>query len=141
MAPELEVKLDGGQLSVAPRGPSPKVRPLWGTHRALLRNLVQGVATGFQRALVINGVGFRAAVSGKKLTLQLGFSHDVVYDIPDGLTCACSTPQNIMISGPNKHLVGQAAAEIRALRKPEPYKGKGIKYNDETVLRKEGKKK
>jgi large subunit ribosomal protein L6 len=141
VAPTMEVKLDGNQLWVKPRQDSARVRPTWGTQRALLKNLVQGVNAGFQRALVINGVGFRAAAQGKVLTLQLGFSHDVTYKVPEGLTIACTTPQNITISGADRQKVGQAAAEIRALRKPEPYKGKGIRYAEEEVLRKEGKKK
>lgn len=137
----IEVKLVDGKLWVKPRTDSARLRPIWGTERALLKNLVQGVGAGFQRALVINGVGFRAAAQGKVLTLQLGFSHDVTYKVADGLTVTCATPQNITISGADRQKVGQAAAEIRALRKPEPYKGKGIRFAEETVLRKEGKKK
>jgi large subunit ribosomal protein L6 len=114
---------------------------MWGSTRANLRNLVQGVSAGYTRNLEINGVGYRAAVQGKNLQLQLGFSHDVLYPIPEGITIKCEKPTSISISGFDKQRVGQVAAEIRGYKRPEPYKGKGIKYDNETVRRKEGKKK
>ena len=141
VTPELEVVKDGAQVWVRPRASVGRTRPLWGTYRSRLNNLVNGVASGFTRSLAISGVGFRAAVQGQTLTLQLGYSHDVVYPIPEGVTITCATPQTITVVGADRQRVGQAAAEIRALRKPEPYKGKGIRYADEVILRKEGKKK
>jgi large subunit ribosomal protein L6 len=114
---------------------------MWGTTRANLRNLVTGVSTGYTKNLEINGVGYRAAVQGKNLQLQLGFSHDVLYPIPEGITIKCDKPTSISITGFDKQRVGQVAAEIRGYKRPEPYKGKGIKYDTETILRKEGKKK
>ena len=112
-----------------------------GTARANLRNLVTGVSTGYTKNLEINGVGYRAAVQGKNLQLQLGFSHDVLYPIPEGITIKCDKPTSISITGFDKQRVGQVAAEIRGYKRPEPYKGKGIKYDTKTILRKEGKKK
>lgn len=138
---EVEVKHEDGKVTVTPQDQSKRARTLWGTTRANINNLVQGVSAGFTRNLEINGVGYRAAVAGKKLTLQLGYSHDVVFDIPDGITIKCERPTAIEISGFDKQKVGQVAAVIRSFRPPEPYKGKGIKYADETILRKEGKKK
>ncbi len=114
---------------------------MWGTTRALVNNMVTGVSTGFTRNLEINGVGYRAAVQGKNLILQLGYSHDVIFPIPDDVQIVCEQPTVIAITGADRQRVGQVAAEIRAFRPPEPYKGKGIKYRDETVRRKEGKKK
>jgi large subunit ribosomal protein L6 len=114
---------------------------MWGTTRATLRNMVEGVSKGYSRALEINGVGYRAAVQGKNLQLQMGYSHDVIYPIPEGITIKCEKPTSILVSGFDRQKVGQVAAEIRAVRPPEPYKGKGIKYDTETILRKEGKKK
>ena len=114
---------------------------MWGTTRALINNMVTGVAQGFTRNLEINGVGYRAAVQGANLNLQLGYSHDVIYPIPPDLAIACERLTMIAITGADRQRVGQIAAEIRAFRPPEPYKGKGIKYSDETVRRKEGKKK
>jgi large subunit ribosomal protein L6 len=114
---------------------------MWATSRTLVNNLVVGVSEGFQKQLEINGVGYRAAVQGKDLVLQLGYSHEVRHPIPDGITVKCERPTAITISGADKQRVGQVAAEIRAYRKPEPFKGKGVKYADETILRKEGKKK
>jgi large subunit ribosomal protein L6 len=107
----------------------------------MIRNLVDGVKTGFEKRLEINGVGYRAAMSGKNLQLSLGYSHDVIYEVPSGVTVACPKPTEIVVSGIDKRLVGQVAAEIRDYRGPEPYKGKGVKYVDETIFRKEGKKK
>ena len=114
---------------------------MWGTSQSIINNLVVGVSEGFTRKLEINGVGYRAQVQGNSLTLQLGFSHDVNYPIPEGIEIKCADQTQIEIFGANKQRVGQVAAEIRAYRPPEPYKGKGIKYDDEYILRKEGKKK
>ena len=114
---------------------------MWGTTRSLLNNLVIGVARGFEKKLVIIGVGFRAQIQGKNLVLQLGYSHEIQYPIPDGITIEVPTQTEIVVSGPDNQKVGQVAAEIRSFRKPEPYKGKGIRYKDEIILRKEGKKK
>jgi large subunit ribosomal protein L6 len=114
---------------------------MWGTIRSLVDNIVTGVSTGFTVNLEIVGVGYRAAVAGQTLTLQLGYSQDVIYAIPDGVTVVCERPTALAISGADKQRVGQVAAEIRAFRKPEPYKGKGIRYANEYILRKEGKKK
>ena len=138
---EVTVMLEDNKIVVAPREQSQRARSMWGLQRSLVSNLVEGVATGFTKKLEINGVGYRAAVQGKALNLQLGFSHDVSYPIPEGITVACATPTQISITGMDKQKVGQVAAEIRSYRPPEPYKGKGVKYADETIFRKEGKKK
>lgn len=126
---------------VTPRDLTDKSRAMWGLQRTLVNNLVQGVSKGFAQQLEIAGVGFRAAVQGKNLQLQLGYSHDVIYPIPAGIDIKCEKPTLILVSGSDKQKVGQVAAEIRGFRKPEPYKGKGIKYAEEKVRRKEGKKK
>jgi large subunit ribosomal protein L6 len=141
LSEEVEAKLEDGKVVVTPRSDSKRARTLWGTTRALVNNMVAGVSTGFSKTLDINGVGYRAQVQGKNLQLQLGFSHDVVYPIPAGVTIKCDKPTQITVSGADRQRVGQVAAEIRAFRKPEPYKGKGIKYDKERILRKEGKKK
>jgi len=138
---DVEVKLDGESVTVNPRPEYERGRAMWGMSRTLVNNLVLGVTEGFTERLEINGVGYRAAVQGKNLNLQLGFSHDVIYPIPDGIQIVTEKPTSIAISGINKQLVGQVAAEIRGWRPPEPYKGKGVKYADEHILRKEGKKK
>ncbi len=138
---DVEASLDGNLLWVKPKSETKRARMMWGTTRALLNNMVKGVSDGFTVNLEINGVGYRAAVQGKVLQLQLGFSHEVNFPIPDDLTIKCEKPTAISISGKNKQWVGQIAAEIRAIRGPEPYKGKGVKYATETILRKEGKKK
>jgi large subunit ribosomal protein L6 len=140
-AKDVAVSLDGDQVWVKPRDESKRSRMMWGMARNMIRNMVQGVATGYTVNLEINGVGYRAAVQGKKLNMQLGYSHDINYPIPDGITIKCEKPTAITISGADRQKVGQVAAEIRGYRKPEPYKGKGIKYDHETILRKEGKKK
>jgi large subunit ribosomal protein L6 len=114
---------------------------MWGLSRTLVANMINGVAKGFTRRLAISGVGYRAAVDGKILNLQLGYSHEIKYAIPVDIDIKCETPTAISISGADRQRVGQIAAEIRAFRKPEPYKGKGIRYDDEVILRKEGKKK
>jgi large subunit ribosomal protein L6 len=140
--PDIAVKLDKGKVVLAPRSMSKRTRALWGTNRALINNLVDGVAKGFVINLEINGVGYRAALEGKTLSLQLGFSHDIKYPIPPGINIKIGEKQAAMtISGTDRRLVGQVAAEIRGFRKPEPYKGKGIKYDFEKIRRKEGKKK
>jgi large subunit ribosomal protein L6 len=128
-------------VTVTPNGTNKQARAMWGTTRALINNMVTGVSQGFAVGLEINGVGYRAAVQGDTLNLQLGYSHDVVFPIPRDVTIACERPTLIMIRGADRQRVGQVAAEIRAWRPPEPYKGKGIKYATETVRRKEGKKK
>lgn len=138
---DVALALQDKQVVVTPANTSKQARAMWGTARARIHNLVTGVSEGFTRELEINGVGYRAAVQGDKLILQLGFSHDVNYQIPKGVTVKCEKPTSIVISGADKQQVGQMAAEIRAYRPPEPYKGKGVKYIDETIVRKEGKKK
>jgi large subunit ribosomal protein L6 len=138
---EVEVKRDGDQIVVRPRDDSDRAQQMWGTARSVVNNLVTGVAEGFTRGLEINGVGYRAQIQGKDLVLQLGFSHEVRYPVPDGITVQCPDQTHIAVSGADKQRVGQTAAEIRAFRPPEPYKGKGIKYADEYIMRKEGKKK
>jgi large subunit ribosomal protein L6 len=133
--------VEDGKVWVRPVDDSKTARAMWGTTRSLLQSVVTGVSAGFTKELEINGVGYRAAVQGGTLNLQLGYSHDVNYPIPEGITITCEKPTSITVSGASKQRVGQVAAEIRAFRPPEPYKGKGIKYADEVILRKEGKKK
>ena len=138
---DVAVKLDGGQIKVDPRNETKRARSQWGTSRTLIANLIAGVTKGFEQRLEINGVGYRAAVQGKILNITLGYSHDINYPIPEGITIATPRPVEIIISGADRQKVGQVAAEIREYRPPEPYKGKGIKYSDERIFRKEGKKK
>ena len=138
---EVEISRSEDSLVVKPRGDSQRARTMWGTTRSLLQNIVTGVDEGFTVELEIVGVGYRAAVEGKELVLQLGYSHEVRFPIPEGIKIACERPTAVAITGSDKQKVGQIAANIRAFRKPEPYKGKGIKYVDEYILRKEGKKK
>jgi large subunit ribosomal protein L6 len=138
---EVSVKLDNGHIKVDPRSETKRARAQWGTSRTLVANLIAGVTKGFEQRLEINGVGYRAAVQGKNLQLALGYSHDVVYPIPEGITIATPRPVEIVISGIDRQKVGQVAAEIREFRPPEPYKGKGVKYAAERIFRKEGKKK
>jgi len=138
---EIEVKMDNGAIKVDPRSETKRARSMWGTSRTLVSNLMTGVTKGFEDKLEINGVGYRAAVQGKNLQLSLGYSHDVVYPIPEGIAIATPKPTEIVITGIDKQRVGQVAAEIRAFRPPEPYKGKGVKYAGEFIFRKEGKKK
>jgi large subunit ribosomal protein L6 len=128
-------------VTVAPRDDSKPARAQWGMSRTLVANMIQGVTGGFTRTLEITGVGYRAAAQGQKLNLNLGYSHDVVYDVPRGITVATPKPTEIVVSGIDKQQVGQVAAEIRAWRGPEPYKGKGVRYQGEYIFRKEGKKK
>ena len=138
---EVSATLEDNKVWIKPKSDSKRARTLWGTTRALVNNMVTGVSEGFTANLEINGVGYRAAVQGKNLVLQLGYSHEVVYPIPADVKIVCEKPTSVSISGADKQRVGQVAAEIRAYRKPEPYKGKGIKYADEKIFRKEGKKK
>ncbi len=138
---EVEISQEDNQIWVKPRGESKRARAMWGTSQSILSNLVAGVSDGYSKTLEITGVGYRAAVQGKTLNLQLGFSHDVNYPIPEGIEIKCENQTTIEVSGADKQAVGQVAAEIRAFRKPEPYKGKGIRYRGEQILRKEGKKK
>jgi large subunit ribosomal protein L6 len=138
---DVEVKLDKGTITVNPRVDTNRAIALYGTARAQIANLVEGVTKGFEKKLEITGVGYRAAMQGKNLQLALGYSHDVVYPIPEGIQIAVPKPTEITITGSDIQRVGQVAAEIRAYRPPEPYKGKGVKYVDEFIFRKEGKKK
>ncbi len=138
---DVVAKLDNGSVKVDPRNDSKRARSMWGTSRTLVANLFAGVTKGFEEKLEITGVGYRAAVQGKNLQITLGYSHDVVYPIPEGIAIATPKPTEVLITGIDKQKVGQVAAEIRAFRKPEPYKGKGVKYAGEYIFRKEGKKK
>ncbi|HSF94930.1 MAG TPA: 50S ribosomal protein L6 [Thermohalobaculum sp.] len=138
---DVDLTLADDQLRVTPRGSSKRARQQWGMSRSQIANLVTGVTDGFKTELEINGVGYRAAVQGKVLKLSLGYSHDVEYTIPEGISVVCAKPTEIEITGINEQQVGQVAAEIRAWRRPEPFKGKGVKYKGEYIFRKEGKKK
>lgn len=138
---EVLVKMEDGAIAVDPRDQSKEARSKWGMSRTMVSNIIQGVKDGFERKLEINGVGYRAAMQGNDVQLSLGFSHEVVYKVPEGVTVACTKPTELVVSGIDKQKVGQVAAEIRSYRPPEPYKGKGVKYADETIFRKEGKKK
>jgi large subunit ribosomal protein L6 len=141
LAEEVEAAVDNNGVVVKPRNEGKRARAMWGTTRSLVAGMVKGVSEGFSKTLEISGTGFRAAVQGKDLVMNLGFSHEVRYPIPAGIKITCEKPTSIKVEGVDKQRVGQVAAEIRALRAPEPYKGKGIKYDNETILRKEGKKK
>ena len=134
-------KLENGGIEVVPRQDTQNARAMWGMSRTLISNLMTGVTEGFTRKLEITGVGYRAAVAGSNLQLQLGYSHDVAFPIPKGVQVACPKPTEIVVTGIDKQQVGQVAAEIRRFRPPEPYKGKGVRYAGEFILRKEGKKK
>jgi large subunit ribosomal protein L6 len=138
---DVSAKMDKGAIKVDPRDETKRARSMWGTSRTLVSNLVTGVTKGFERKLEITGVGYRAAVQGKNLQIALGYSHDVVYPIPAGIAIATPKPTEVVITGIDRQKVGQVAAEIRGFRKPEPYKGKGVKYAGEYIFRKEGKKK
>jgi len=138
---EVTATIADGNVTITPNSESKRARAMWGTVRALVNNMVTGVATGFTRTLEINGVGYRAAVQGSTLTLQLGYSHEIPYPIPKDVRINCERPTVITVSGADRQRVGQVAAEIRSFRPPEPYKGKGVKYSNETIRRKEGKKK
>ena len=138
---DVDVKFEDNAISVNPRSQTKRARAMWGMSRSMISNLVAGVTSGFEKKLEINGVGYKAAVAGKNLNLSLGYSHDVIYPIPAGITIVTPKPTEIAISGIDKRQVGQVAAEIREYRGPEPYKGKGVKYAGEFIFRKEGKKK
>jgi large subunit ribosomal protein L6 len=138
---DVVMTMEKGVVTINPRNDSKRARSMWGTYRTLVSNLFTGVTKGFEEKLEITGVGYRAAVQGKSLNLQLGFSHDVTFPIPEGIAIATPKPTEINISGVDKQTVGQVAAEIRGYRPPEPYKGKGVKYAGEYIFRKEGKKK
>ena len=141
VAEEIEVKQEGDELSLTPRSDTQRARAMWGLSRTLVDNMVVGVTTGFEKSLELVGVGYRAAMKGNALSLQLGFSHEVDIDPPAGVSFAVPKQTEIKVSGSDKQAVGQIAAVIRKLRPPEPYKGKGVRYAGETVRRKEGKKK
>jgi large subunit ribosomal protein L6 len=138
---EVVVALEDGAVSVNPRDESKTARAKWGMSRAQVANLVEGVSKGFEKRLEINGVGYKAAAAGKVLKLSLGYSHDIDYAIPAGVTITTPRPTEVVVAGIDKQVVGQTAAEIREYRGPEPYKGKGVRYSDEFIFRKEGKKK
>lgn len=138
---EVLVKMDGSDISVEPRDQSKDARSKWGMSRTQILNILNGVKDGFEKKLEITGVGYRAAMQGKNLQLALGFSHDVIYETPEGITIAVPKPTEITVTGIDKQRVGQVAAEIREYRGPEPYKGKGVRYAGERIVRKEGKKK
>jgi len=138
---DIEVAMGDGAIVVKPRADTKRARSMWGMSRSLVENLMKGTTNGFTRTLEITGVGYRAAMDGKSLKLQLGYSHDVLYSVPEGISIAVPKPTEITISGIEKDKVGQVAAEIRGFRGPEPYKGKGIRYQGEFIQRKEGKKK
>jgi large subunit ribosomal protein L6 len=138
---DVVIKMEKTAVKLDPRNESKRARAMWGTSRTLVANLVTGVTKGFERKLEITGVGYRAAVQGKNLQISLGYSHDVVYPIPEGIAIATPKPTEVVVTGIDRQKVGQVAAEIRGFRKPEPYKGKGVKYANEYIFRKEGKKK
>jgi large subunit ribosomal protein L6 len=138
---DVAVKMDAGTVKVDPRNETKRARAMWGTSRTLVSNLVTGVTKGFERKLEITGVGYRAALQGKNLQISLGYSHEVLYPVPEGITIAAPKPTEIVVTGIDKQKVGQVAAEIRGFRPPEPYKGKGVRYAGEYIFRKEGKKK
>ncbi|ACS39972.1 50S ribosomal subunit protein L6 [Methylorubrum extorquens AM1] len=138
---QVVVEFKDGAVSVQPKDQSKQARSLWGTSRAQVANLVEGVSKGFEKKLEITGVGYRAAMAGKALKLSLGYSHDIEYEIPAGITIVTPKPTEIVVTGIDRQRVGQVAAEIREYRGPEPYKGKGVKYAGEFIFRKEGKKK
>ena len=138
---DVTVKMDNGVVKVDPRNETKRARSMWGTSRTLVNNLITGVTKGYERKLEITGVGYRASVQGKNLQIALGYSHDVLFPIPEGIAIVTPKPTEIVITGIDKQKVGQVAAEIRAFRPPEPYKGKGVKYQGEYIFRKEGKKK
>ncbi|MBL4599097.1 MAG: 50S ribosomal protein L6 [Rhizobiaceae bacterium] len=135
------VKMEDGAVKVDPRSQSKDSRSKWGLSRTMITNIMTGVKDGYEKRLEINGVGYRAAMQGNNVQLSLGFSHEVIYQVPEGVSVACPKPTEIIVSGIDKQKVGQVAAEIRDYRPPEPFKGKGVKYADETIFRKEGKKK
>lgn len=141
LSAHVETKVEDNKVSVAPRNEAAQARMMWGTTRALVASLVKGVSTGYSKTLEITGTGYRAAVQGKNLVLNLGYSHDVVYEIPEGIKISTPRPTAVVVEGIDKQRVGQVALDIRNFRKPEPYKGKGVRYDTEVIRRKEGKKK
>ena len=138
---DIIAKLDNGEIEISMREDTQRARTMWGMSRTLVANLVAGVTAGFTKKLEMTGVGYRASVQGHNVQLQLGYSHDIAYPIPQGIQVVCPKPTEIVVTGIDKQKVGQVAAEIRRFRPPEPYKGKGIRYAGEFILRKEGKKK
>jgi large subunit ribosomal protein L6 len=138
---DVEARLDDGAIKIDPRTETRRARAMWGLARSQVANLIAGVTNGFERRLEITGVGYRASVQGKNLQIALGYSHDIIYPIPEGIAIVTPRPVEIVVTGVDKQKVGQVAAEIRAFRPPEPYKGKGVKYAGEYIFRKEGKKK
>jgi large subunit ribosomal protein L6 len=138
---DVAAKVETGGVKVDPRNETKRARAMWGTYRSLVANLVEGVTKGYEKKLEITGVGYRAALQGKNLQLQLGYAHDIVYPIPEGITITVPKVTEVVVTGIDAQKVGQVAAEIRNFRKPEPYKGKGVKYAGEFIFRKEGKKK
>ncbi len=137
----VETRVENGAVTVTPRNNSAPSRMMWGTTRALVQNIIHGVSTGYAKTMEITGTGYRASVQGTNLVINLGFSHDVVFPVPAGIKITTPRPTAITVEGVDKRLVGQVAAEIRGWRPPEPYKGKGVRYDNETIRRKEGKKK
>ena len=138
---DVDVDIKDSQVAVSPRRDDRRSRTMWGTTRSLVNSMVTGVSTGFTKNMEITGTGYRAAVQGKDLVLNLGYSHEVRYPVPPGIKITCERPTAVRVEGADKRQVGQVASEIRAFRPPEPYKGKGVKYENEQILRKEGKKK
>jgi large subunit ribosomal protein L6 len=138
---DVVIAMGDGGISVTPRSDEKRAQAMWGMSRSMIANLVTGVSKGFEKRLEINGVGYKAAVAGKKLQLSLGYSHDIDFPIPEGIAITAPRPTELVVAGIDKRAVGQTAAEIRGFRPPEPYKGKGVKYAGEFIFRKEGKKK
>ncbi|HHX88758.1 MAG TPA: 50S ribosomal protein L6 [Paracoccus sp.] len=138
---DIDILVDGNTVTVKPRGNSKRARQQWGLSRSMVANLAQGVTGGFKKDLELVGVGYRAAMQGKDLKLQVGYSHEVIFEVPAGVTVSTPKPTEIVVEGIDQQVVGQVAANIRGYRRPEPYKGKGIRYKDEYIFRKEGKKK
>ncbi len=141
LADNVEATVESNKVAVAPKSNAAQARMMWGTTRANIANMVKGVSVGYTKTLEITGTGYRAAVQGKNLVVNLGFSHDVIYPIPEGIKVSCERPTLIKVEGMDKRQVGQVCAELRAYRPPEPYKGKGVKFEGEAIRRKEGKKK
>jgi large subunit ribosomal protein L6 len=141
LSEHVEAAVEGNKVTVMPRGAERRARMMWGTTRALVASMVKGVSVGYSKSMEITGTGYRAAVQGSRLELNVGYSHPIVYEVPKGIKVTCERPTAIKVEGVDRRLVGQVAAEIRGFRLPEPYKGKGIRYDNETILRKEGKKK
>jgi large subunit ribosomal protein L6 len=137
----VDTQVEGSQVKVAPKGGERQSRMMWGTTRSLVASMVKGVSAGYSKTMEITGTGYRASVQGSNLVMNLGYSHDVVFPVPTGIKITCEKPTTVKVEGIDKRLVGQVAAEIRGFRGPEPYKGKGVRYDNEVIRRKEGKKK